>query len=322
MALAKLPDRPPAKTERGGIQGKQRVIENGRVAGPGLNGAKTKVAVASAKGGAGKSTLTVNLAAQMALKGRKVGILDADFGAPSVAAMLGLMPGILIPGDGTIEPAAGPLGLRVAGSDLIADPLLSLVGQEQQGLLDPTLLGDGLSASVAFSRPSETGLLLNGVSFGDLDLLFVDLATGLAPLREIADIAPLSAVLIVTHSSPSALRATRFLVDASLSLQVPVLGIVENMTAFYCSQCRSVRPLLPQGGVFELTRATKLPLLARLPFDPRLAETCESGALFVQQFPDAPLAKQLADLAHKIKIAIDAMSYRPSPNGGPAPTTR
>jgi len=296
--------------------GIERVIENGKIGRPRLSGVKTRIAIASAKGGAGKSALTVNLAAQLALQGHKVGIFDADFEAPSVATMLGLMPGILIPTNGLFEPAAGPLGLRIAGLDLIADPLIPLVSQDQQSLLDSTPSGNGMGVPAALPFSATAGQLLDGLAFGDLDMLFIDLATGLTALREIADIVQLSAVLVVTQSAPSALRATRILIEGSRSLDVPVLAIVENMTAFYCSQCRSVRPLLPQGPVLDLARAVKLPLLARLPFDPRLAESCEGGAPFVQRFPETPLAKQLADLARKIKTAADVTrSQEPLPNG-------
>jgi ATP-binding protein involved in chromosome partitioning len=284
----------------------------------GCNGAKARIAIVSAKGGAGKSTLTVNLAAHMALKGRKVGIIDADFNAPSIATMLGLMPGILVPNNGVLELAVGPLGLKAAGLDLIAEPPLPFFDHELDGVSDSKPLADGLNTSVVPTRLDQKELLLSGVSSTDLELLFVDLATGAEPLREAADVVQLSGALIVTQSSPSALRATRSLIEVAASLSVQVLGIVENMTAFYCDRCRSVRPLLPQGGVFELSRETKLPLLARLPFDSRMAESCERGLLFVQQFRDAPLAKQLADLAQKVAIAVDKALYCSPPSNGPA----
>ncbi len=301
------------------------MIENGNAARQILSDVRTRVAVASAKGGAGKSMVTVSLAAQMAIMGRKVGILDADFDAPSIATMLGLMPGILIPNGAAIEPASGPLGLRTIGSDLIADAPLPLFRYEPPGSADAALPTEDSIAPVNSADPyhlSATSLLRNGVAFGHLDLLLIDLPTGRSCLREIASVVELHGLVVVTHSSPSALRATRSLIESAQSLGVAVLGIVENMTAFYCSQCRTVRPLLPRGGVFDLSREIKLPLLARLPFDPQMAEACEQGRLFVQQFPDAPLTKQLADLTQKIKTALDQIPYHPLPNGGAASESR
>jgi ATP-binding protein involved in chromosome partitioning len=266
-----------------------------------LAGVKSVIAIASSKGGVGKSTLTVNLAAVLALAGRKVAILDADLNSPSIVAMLGMKVPRRFHSQGGIEPGAGPLGLRVAASNLLPD-----------GEAAPVSFLDDEAApaeSTNGHRPVELGYeatlrrLLTQTRFGTIDLLLIDLGPGIEQLFRIAQVAPLSGVLIVTQPSQISVNASRAALEMSSLCSTPVIGVVENMVGFNCDGCHAVRPLMPHGDLTALANAMGVPVLARLPFDPRLAECCDRGVIFVREYADSPLARQLTALAQSIDLA-------------------
>lgn len=266
-----------------------------------LAGVKSVIAIASSKGGVGKSTLTVNLAAVLALAGRKVAILDADLNSPSIVAMLGMKVPRRFHSQGGIEPGAGPLGLRVAASNLLPD-----------GEAAPVSFLDDEAApaeSTNGHRPVELGYaatlrrLLTQTRFGTIDLLLIDLGPGIEQLFRIAQVAPLSGVLIVTQPSVISVNASRAALEMSSLCSTPVIGVVENMVGFNCDGCHAVRPLMPHGDLAALANAMGVPVLARFPFDPRLAECCDRGVIFVREYADSPLARQLTALAQSIDLA-------------------
>ena len=268
-----------------------------------LAGVKSIFALASARGGTGKSALTVNIAAVLALAGRKVGVVDADLNSPSLLAMLGMKPvRRVMAGDG-MEPGAGPLGLRVAASNLIPDgepPPVSFVDIDDQAA---KLNGAG-AAEIGYLATMRR--LLGQTRFGALDLMLVDLAPGIEALYRFARIAPRANAIIVTHTSAISSRATKGAIELAGEEGIPIIGIVENMVGFNCDGCHSVRPLTPQGSVASLARESGVTVLERLPFDPRFAETSDRGVLFVREYADTPLAKQIVALAHSIDRALAA----------------
>jgi ATP-binding protein involved in chromosome partitioning len=266
-----------------------------------LAGVKSVIAIASSKGGVGKSTLTVNLAAVLALAGRKVAILDADLNSPSIVAMLGMKVPRRFHSQGGIEPGAGPLGLRVAASNLLPD-----------GEAAPVSFLDDEAApaeSTNGHHPVELGYaatlrrLLTQTRFGTIDLLLIDLGPGIEQLFRIAQVAPLSGALIVTQPSEISVNASRAALEMSSLCSTPAIGVVENMVGFNCDGCHAVRPLMPHGDLAALANTMGVPVLARLPFDPRLAECCDRGVIFVREYVDSPLARQLTALAQSIDLA-------------------
>ena len=262
---------------------------------------KAVVALASARGGVGKSSLAVNLAAALAVKGRKVGVLDADLNAPCVATMLGMRRIQAFAAAGIIEPAAGPLGLRLIGMDLLGAAGSSPVEAPEAENND--------QVSHEPAEPDESQMLrrlLAETRFGFLDLLLIDLAPGLDHFERISKLANLSGVVFVTQSSDVALRSMRRAIDLAAQNATPVLGIVENMAGFYCGQCQSVRPLFPQGDALGLRREFEPSILGRLPFDPRLAESCDHGVPFIRQYADSPLARKVLALAERLEQALSA----------------
>jgi ATP-binding protein involved in chromosome partitioning len=273
--------------------------------GVGLSGVRAAVAIASAKGGVGKSAVTVNLAAALALAGHKVGILDADLNSPNVLAMLGLQaPRRVFAGD-VIEPIAGPLGLRVAASGLLPG-----------GEPPPVSFLDGDAAHEAASHNGSAlaeldyddalRRLLGMTNFGALDVLLIDLAPGLEQLFRLARIAPLAGAIIVTQPSDFAVRAARGAVEIARLCAVPVLGLIENMVGFSCEGCHSVRPLLPHGDLAAAAAADEVATLARLPFDSRLAESCDRGVIFIRAYAESPLAKNFHELARLVALRLKA----------------
>lgn len=283
-----------------------------------LSGVRATVAVASARGGAGKSAIATNLAALWAVLGRKVGIVDADLNTPSIPAMLGMkgQRKTVLAEAVRLELAAGPLGLRVLASSMLADgepPPLNFVEQEPQAAtangFGPTVLGY-----------AQTLLrMLSAAEFGALDLLLVDLAPGLEHLSRLAQMVEVSGVLFVTQPSELAARALGQLLAGFRCERVTLLGVIENMAGFNCDGCHSVRPLLPQGRIASLCREHNLAMLGRLPFDARVAEACDRGLVFVREYPEVPLTHQLQEIAARIEAAVAASAARksaqPSANG-------
>jgi ATP-binding protein involved in chromosome partitioning len=272
---------------------------------------RSVVAIASARGGVGKSAICVNVAAALAIAGRKVAIVDADLNSPGLLGMLGLKPlRRFAPGE-EIDPASGPLGLRVAASSQLADgepAAFSLVESDEMPPTVPTLNG---------ARPLEidygaTLRRLMGARFGPLDLMLIDLASGLSQLHCLAEVVELTGIAMVTRPSEACVRATRDALRIITHDGIAVLGLVENMLGFNCDSCHSVRPLFPQGDFAGLAQSSEAPILGRLPFDPRLADCAERGVVFVREYPDAPLAKQFAAIAANLEGQI-ARRAAPAP---------
>jgi ATP-binding protein involved in chromosome partitioning len=272
-------------------------------------GVGTILAVASARGGVGKSMIAVNMAIALALKGRKVAILDADLNSPSVPFMLGMKAPRHFPMIEGIEPAAGPHGLRVISSDVFP-------GGEPAPM---TFLGDDGELSppaqptlVQMSYREALQRILAQTQFGTVDLMIIDTASGLDRLHTIASMIHLDGILLLSHASGlDALAARRTLNVAKCS--APVLGIVENMVGFNCDGCRSVRPLFPEGDLHGVARESEVPILARLGFDPRLADSGDRGTAFVREYAATPTGKVLNDLAARIETILLASNRADEP---------
>ena len=266
-----------------------------------LAGVRLIVAFGSARGGVGKSALAVNIAASLALARRKVGLVDGDLNSPSILSMLGMKPPRRMLAD-TVEPGAGPLGLRIAGSNLLPDndpPPISFLEPDTQ----PLELANGHVTNEP-GYLATLRRLLGQTRFGALDTLLIDLAPGIENIHRIAAVLPRTALVLVSQSSELAARAARSALTAAGQNSTAVLGIVENMAGFNCDGCHTVRPLVPQGGLGTMAREAGVPIIERLPFDPRLAETCDRGVLFIREYPDTPLAKQIAAIANTIASAM------------------
>ena len=261
------------------------------------------VACGSARGGVGKSALLVNIAAALALAGRKIGIVDADLNSPSIAAMLGIRVGRRAFVTDEIEPVAGPLGLRIVSSEFLpeGEPLVSFADIDES-----TTLAQNGAYPCEFSYLATMRRLLGRSRFGLLDLVLIDLASGIEHIYQLFKIMPRAKLLLVSHPSELSARAMRAAIDIASQHPDAVIGVVENMAGFNCDGCHRVRPLMPYGAVATHAREAGAPLLERLPFDPRFAETCDRGMIFVREYPQTPLAKQITAVAQVIDKAVEA----------------
>jgi ATP-binding protein involved in chromosome partitioning len=274
-----------------------------------LSGVGATIALTSARGGVGKSMLAVNVGAALALKGRKVAIVDADLNSPSVAAMLGIKPQRRLPMIEGIEPTAGPHGLRIVSSDQLPGgeaPPISFAPDPDQ--LDGN--NGSESAATTPARPAELSYseainrILAQSQFGNVDLLLIDLATGLDRLYSLASVVTLDGVVLLSHPSTQDTSAARDVLKIGRGIGATIVGIVENMVGFNCDSCRSVRPLFPEGDLHGIAREAAVPILARLAFEPRLADSTDRGVLFVREYGSTPTGKVLADISNQLDAMI------------------
>ncbi|HWJ40601.1 MAG TPA: P-loop NTPase [Candidatus Limnocylindrales bacterium] len=275
-----------------------------------LSGVGATIALASARGGVGKSMLTVNIAAALAMKGRKVAIVDTDLNSPSVNSMLGMKPQRRYPTTDGVEPAAGPHGLRVVSSDQLPGgeaPPISFVQDIDQVDGD---VGEPVAPAPTPMRPAELSYraaltrMLAQSQFGTVDLLIIDLASGLDRLHALTSMMALDGVLLLTHPSAQETSAARHAIKIGRAIGAPVVGIVENMAGFNCDGCRSVRPLWPEGDLNGVAREAAVPILGRLAFEPRLADSTDRGVLFVREYASTPTGKVLAEIANQVEAIV------------------
>ena len=136
--------------------------------------------------------------------------------------------------------------------------------------------------------------------------MIIDLAPGLDRLYLLASIAALDGVLMLSHPSAQDASAARHAIKIGRAIGAPIVGIVENMVGFNCDGCRAVRPLFPEGDLHGVAREAALPILARLAFEPRLADSTDRGVPFVREYGSTPTGKVLAGIANQIDATVTA----------------
>ena len=244
-----------------------------------LGGVLNLVAVASGKGGVGKSTVAVNVALALAEEGARVGILDADIYGPSQPRMLGLLGKHPETRDGkTLEP------LHAHG--LAAMSIGFLVDDTQP---------------MAWRGPMVTSALnqlLMQTRWGDLDYLVVDMPPGTGDIQlTLAQRVPVSGVVIVTTPQDIALADARKGLEMFQKVHVPVLGVIENMSIHVCSRCGHEEHIFGEHGGRELSDQYGVPLLGSLPLDKRIREETDVGRPTVAADPTGPLARAFREAA-------------------------
>ena len=241
------------------------------------------VAVASGKGGVGKSTVAVNLALAWAAAGARVGLLDADIYGPSQPLMLGLAGQRPPSPDGKhIEPLQAH-GIKVMSMGLLIDP-------------DQPMIWRGPMITQALNT------LLGDTHWGELDYLVVDLPPGTGDIQlSMAQKVPVAGAVIVTTPQDVALadarRGLRMFDNDKVS--VPVLGVVENMAVHVCSQCGHQEAIFGSGGGERLALECNVALLGRLPLDARVGAEAESGRPTMVTAPDSARGRAFAELARR-----------------------
>jgi len=248
---------------------------------------KHKVAVISGKGGVGKSTVTVNLAMAFAMHGfaHSVGILDADITGPCVPKIIGLHGQRLQAGPPGIFPATGPLGIKVVSMDFL------LPNEESP------VIWRGPIKMKAISQ------FLSDITWGNLDFLFIDLppGTGDEPLSIMQLIPEMDGVVIVTIPSEVSQIVVKKAVTFSRKLNIPVIGIIENMSGFVCPECGAEVNIFKVGGGEKIAKDLKIPFLGRIPIDPTICEDSDKGAPFIVEHMNSPAAKAFMQIVTKIE---------------------
>ncbi|WP_454258427.1 iron-sulfur cluster carrier protein ApbC [Pseudoxanthomonas mexicana] len=247
------------------------------------------IAVGSGKGGVGKSTTAVNLALALAAEGARVGLLDADVYGPSIPAMLGLSGRPDSPDNKSIEP------MRAFGVEAMSIGLL--VDQ------DTPMIWRGPMATSALMQ------LFNDTLWGDLDYLLVDLPPGTGDIQlTLAQKIPVAGAVIVTTPQDIATLDAKKALKMFEKVEVPVLGIVENMAVHTCSNCGHVEHLFGRGGGERMAAQYGVPLLGSLPLDIAIREQGDAGQPVVVAAPDSAVAQAYRQTA---RVMAATLAQRP-----------
>lgn len=245
-----------------------------------LPGIKNVIAVASGKGGVGKSTVCVNLAVALSKAGARVGLMDADIYGPNVPLMMGIPPDEK-PGvtpDEKLIPIE-KFGLKVISMGLLVPPEAPMVWR-----------GPMLHSAVT--------QFLKKVEWGELDYLLVDLPPGTGDVQlSLVQSVTVTGAVIVTTPQEVALLDVRKGIAMFQKTNVPILGIVENMSSFICPHCEKETPIFSQGGGRAVAEKLGVPFLGEIPIDPRIREGSDSGNPMVLAIPDSPAAIQFMHAA-------------------------
>jgi ATP-binding protein involved in chromosome partitioning len=251
-----------------------------------LPGVRNIVAVASGKGGVGKSTVAANLALAWARQGARVGILDADIYGPSQPIMLGL----------TGQRPSSPDGKRIKPL-----PAHGVVAMSIGFLIDPEqpMVWRGPMVTQALTQ------LLGDTDWGDLDYLVIDMPPGTGDIQlTLSQRVPVAGAVVVTTPQDIALADARKGLKMFEKVNVPVLGVVENMSVHVCTNCGHVEHLFGAGGGARMAAQYGVELLGELPLDARVREEADGGAPTVAVAPDSPHAAPYFIMARRTAAAL------------------
>jgi ATP-binding protein involved in chromosome partitioning len=280
--VALTAERPPAPGPQPGprVQAAQELRK-------GVPGIRHLIAVASGKGGVGKSTTAVNLALGLKQLGLRVAALDADIYGPSLPKLLGIA--------GRPQAAEGGRAMKpMQGYGLDVMSMGFLVGE------DTPMIWRGPMVMQALVQ------MLREVAWNDTDVMVVDMPPGTGDVQlTLAQQTPLSGAVIVSTPQDLALIDARKGLNMFRKVSVPVLGIVENMSYFICSKCGERHEIFGHGGAREEARRLGVPFLGEVPLDTRLRERSDSGKPVVATEPGSALAKTYVEIARKVWTAVE-----------------
>jgi ATP-binding protein involved in chromosome partitioning len=265
----------------------KRVLELDEVVKRRMGDVRYKIAVLSGKGGVGKSVVTANLALALASRGRRglVGILDADITGPTIPKLLNLRGRELLAGPNGIEPIIGPLDVKVVSMDyLLPNDYTPVIWR-------------GPLKSTAIKH------FLGDINWGKLDFLFIDLppGTGDEPLTIAQSIPNITGAIIVTIPSEVSQIVVRRAVSFCRVLNIPIIGVVENMSGFVCPNCGAEVDIFMRGGGERIALEMGLDFLGRIPLDRRLCEASDRGELLVLSGEGTPTVRAFMNLAAKVE---------------------
>jgi ATP-binding protein involved in chromosome partitioning len=252
---------------------------------------KHKVIVMSGKGGVGKSTVAVNLASGLALKGYRVGILDIDIHGPNIAKMFKLEDRQLTSSDLGIEP------INVFSDLSLKAISLAFLFKNK----DQAVIWRGPLKMITIKQ------FLSDVNWGKLDYLIVDSppGTGDEPLSACQLISGLDGVVIVTTPQDVAILDARKSINFVKELKLPVIGVVENMSGFICPHCEKEIDLFGKGGGEKSASELGVPFLGNIPLETEFVKSGDSGAPFIYRHKGSPTAKKIEEIIRKVVLFIE-----------------
>ncbi|PIQ81522.1 MAG: ATP-binding protein [Candidatus Omnitrophica bacterium CG11_big_fil_rev_8_21_14_0_20_64_10] len=245
-----------------------------------MDSVRQVVAVASGKGGVGKTTVSVNLAAALARMGLKVGLIDADITGPNVPLMMGLKELPPLKG-GRIVPAEN-FGVKVVSMGFLVGPEEAVIWR------GPMLHG-------------AVNKFLKEVEWGPLDLLLVDLPPGTSDIQlSLSQAVPLAGAVVVTTPQDVALLDVRKAIGMFEKVRVPILGLLENMSAFICPHCGEATEIFAAGGGAQAAESRHIPFLGSIPLAPEVRQGGDRGRPIVLAEPQSPAGRAFDQAAKRL----------------------
>ena len=260
---------------------------------PALEKIRFIIAVASGKGGVGKSTTSANLALGLAAQGWRVGLLDADVYGPSMPRLFAFSDKPKVEG-GKLAPLEA-YGLKIMSMGFLVDENIPMVWR-------------GPMVSQAISQ------MLGEVAWGELDALVIDMPPGTGDVQlTIAQQVPLAGAVIVSTPQDLALIDARRAVAMFQKVEAPILGVIENMSYFLCPHCGGRSEIFAHGGARHDAEQMGVPFLGEAPLDIKIRETSDAGRPVVAAEPDSPQAAVYLNLAAKVKTLLETQRRRAAP---------
>jgi len=260
----------------------------GRQAVPGI---RNIIAVGAGKGGVGKSTTAVNLADALQRKGARVGLMDADVYGPNTPQMLG------IEGGPEVSEAKHMIPPEAFGIKVIS-----------MGMLVPA------DQPIIWRGPMLHGAVqqfMRDVEWGELDYLIVDLPPGTGDVSlSMAQSVPVAGAVVVTTPQGVSVSDVRKAVAMFRQLNIPVLGVVENMSYFVCGHCQERTEIFGHGGGVKMAEDMGIPMLGQIPIDTRVRAGGDEGRPIVNAAPESPAAKAFAEVAGRVAAEISKQNAR------------
>jgi len=249
---------------------------------------KHVVVVGSGKGGVGKSTIAANIACVLARKGYQVGLMDADLYGPSMGMMFGVDSST---GSPMTSPGGAIMPIEKYGLKLMS--MGFLIDEDQPIIWRGPMLNKALSQ------------FMTEVDWGELDVLFIDLPPGTGDIQiSLVNSVNVNGAIIVSTPQDIAFLDAKKAIGMFRAVQVPILGVIENMSSFICPNCSFESPIFGRGGVRRATQSMNLQFLGEIPIDMQIRTTCDTGAPIAAIHPDSQQGVIFSDIAKKVENAL------------------
>jgi ATP-binding protein involved in chromosome partitioning len=253
-------------------------------------GVRNIVAIASNKGGVGKTTVAVNLAVALARRGARVGLLDADVTGPNVPIMMGFEAGFMAESDHGLEPV-DRYGVRLCSIGFVLEKGAAVIWR-------------GPMVGTAVRQ------LIHDVPWGDLDYLLIDLPPGTSDASlSMAQEAPIAGVVIVSTPQDVSLEDATKAVSMFDRLKVPIFGVIENMSYFLCPHCGERTDIFGHGGARAAAEELGLEFLGEVPLDSQTRAGGDTGVPITESHPESPQAKAFMALAEKVAARCSVLAF-------------